>query len=371
LYQTSSMRNFCRYVWILTVAALLTTAVCCRPQESDRAVPLTTAPDKPLFFAEPDFSFGTVTEHDTVSHTFRFINETREPVALEHVSHVCDCAQVIFAKDPIPPGESGEIEVLLDTAHQAGPQLIAFEVYLKAQESPVSQLRLAGFVKPIMSVDPSAVILTDVASGQTASRTLTISHLGAKLWTVTSVEVDSQNLSVEVPTAGESRKEHEVRVTFNQQSAPAKLPEHVIIHTSLQDNPTVVIPVICSSAPALELHPPDFSFGRMVKGETKTATVLIRSADGTPFRIVSAEASTSLVSIAFDNHADGTQHRLSATFTPPIASGRLVAVVRVVTTRAGAEALVIPMYGSIVENVRTTGPTSSCCARDANSTIQE
>lgn len=73
-------------------------------------------------FEEEEHDFGTITEGEVVSHTFKFKNVGDAPLVIQNVSASCGCTQPEWTKDPIAAGSTGEIKVGFNSAGRTGMQ---------------------------------------------------------------------------------------------------------------------------------------------------------------------------------------------------------------------------------------------------------
>jgi len=69
---------------------------------------------------EMEFDFGTVAEGEKVSHTYTFTNTGSEPLVFSDAKGSCGCTVPKWPREPIAPGESGEIVVEFNTQGKAG-----------------------------------------------------------------------------------------------------------------------------------------------------------------------------------------------------------------------------------------------------------
>lgn len=65
-----------------------------------------------LVFDKETHDFGNVKKGQTVEHTFKFTNIGKEKLVVEFASGSCGCTVPEFPKEPIAPGETGEIKVV-------------------------------------------------------------------------------------------------------------------------------------------------------------------------------------------------------------------------------------------------------------------
>ncbi len=79
--------------------------------------PLTT-----MEFQEIEHDFGTITQGDVVNHVFKFTNTGDEPLIIKNAKGSCGCTVPAWPKEPIAPGEGGEIKVEFKSAGKSGVQ---------------------------------------------------------------------------------------------------------------------------------------------------------------------------------------------------------------------------------------------------------
>ena len=67
--------------------------------------------------------FGDITQGDKVEHTYRFTNFGNEPLIISNVTTQCGCTTPKgWPRDPVLPGEKGEIIAAFNSAGKFGKQ---------------------------------------------------------------------------------------------------------------------------------------------------------------------------------------------------------------------------------------------------------
>lgn len=80
--------------------------------------PAPTAPVGPtttIEFEENSYNFGEVMDGAKVEHVYKFKNTGNEPLVISNAKGSCGCTAPNWPKEPIPPGETGEILVRYDS----------------------------------------------------------------------------------------------------------------------------------------------------------------------------------------------------------------------------------------------------------------
>lgn len=105
-----------------------------------------------LTFTESRFNFGEVQEGDLVKHTFTFTNTGKQPLVISNARSTCGCTVPTWPKEPIAPGESGEISVEFNTKGKHNAQ--SKPVTITANTYPAnSVVYLEGYVQPTHDTD--------------------------------------------------------------------------------------------------------------------------------------------------------------------------------------------------------------------------
>ncbi|PRY11026.1 uncharacterized protein DUF1573 [Pontibacter ummariensis] len=90
-----------------------------------------------MTFAETEYDFGTVKQGETVKHTFEFTNTGASPLIIENASATCGCTVPEWPREPIAPGEKGQIGVVFNTTGKVGQQLPTVTVRANTQPNIV------------------------------------------------------------------------------------------------------------------------------------------------------------------------------------------------------------------------------------------
>ena len=86
------------------------------------STPEPTGPTTTITFAENAWDFGTIDEGDAVTHIFKFTNTGDNPLIIDRCKGSCGCTVPQCPKDPIAPGEEGEIEVKFNSKGKKNKQ---------------------------------------------------------------------------------------------------------------------------------------------------------------------------------------------------------------------------------------------------------
>lgn len=75
-----------------------------------------------LVFEETTFDFGEVDAGEVVTHVYNFTNTGKVPLVINNARSTCGCTVPQWPKDPIAPGDKGQIEVKFNTKNKRNKQ---------------------------------------------------------------------------------------------------------------------------------------------------------------------------------------------------------------------------------------------------------
>jgi hypothetical protein len=101
-----------------------------------------------IWFEEYMHDYGQIEEDGDGTWSFAFKNLGEEAIVINRVRSTCGCTVPDWSRQPIEPGEAGEITVKYNTA-TTGTFLKSVVVYSTAANSPV-KLQIKGKVVPVI-----------------------------------------------------------------------------------------------------------------------------------------------------------------------------------------------------------------------------
>ena len=79
-------------------------------------------PTTSIEFEEYEYDFGNIKQDSKNTHIFKFKNTGENPLIISNARGSCGCTVPTYPKEPIPPGGTGEIEVVYSPGKQKGLQ---------------------------------------------------------------------------------------------------------------------------------------------------------------------------------------------------------------------------------------------------------
>lgn len=99
-----------------------------------------------ISFINKIWDFGTIIDGELVEHTFRFTNTGTKDLVISSASASCGCTIPKWSKEPIAPGEKGEIKVLFNS--NGKKDMVTKDITILANTNPVKTvLQIKVFVE--------------------------------------------------------------------------------------------------------------------------------------------------------------------------------------------------------------------------------
>lgn len=82
------------------------------------------------------FNFGTIKEGEKVRHTWKVKNTGTTPLMISNVVTSCGCTAPFFSKDPLEPGDIGEVTLEFNSAGKEGHVTKNAHILANIENSP-------------------------------------------------------------------------------------------------------------------------------------------------------------------------------------------------------------------------------------------
>ena len=97
-------------------------------------------------FEESAYDFGNIARGTAVEHVFKFKNTGKAPLVIVDATSTCGCTVPSYPKEPIQPGETGE---LLVKYNGSGLNAVTKVVTVKSNtEKGTETVKITAFVQP-------------------------------------------------------------------------------------------------------------------------------------------------------------------------------------------------------------------------------
>lgn len=144
---------------LLIVTVLSVFVVSCKPQDASSKIDTTNLENAKkrdleskkdaasISFDKTSYDFGTVPEGTVVETAFKITNTGNTDLVISNAQPSCGCTVPAWPKDPIKPGETGEVLVKFDTAGKPNKQTKSVTLYTNTAVGR-EVLTISGSVTP-------------------------------------------------------------------------------------------------------------------------------------------------------------------------------------------------------------------------------
>lgn len=100
-----------------------------------------------MSFEEEVYDFGTITAGETVEHEFTFENSGEAPLVISNAKASCGCTVPSWTKEPIKPGETGNMLVKFNSRGKKNQQNKMVRITANTEKG-TETIRIKAFVEP-------------------------------------------------------------------------------------------------------------------------------------------------------------------------------------------------------------------------------
>ncbi len=149
-------------------------------------------------FRERTHEFGTVAAYSKTEHRFLVTNKYKEPMNLVGVTSSCGCTSPSITKQTLKTGETAEVVAVFNTHSFRGQRSAVLTVTFGDPFYAQVQLRVSGFIRGDVVLNPPSVNFGRVRPGSTAEQTIDVSYAGRSDWKVMDVRAANDYLQAEL-----------------------------------------------------------------------------------------------------------------------------------------------------------------------------
>ena len=237
-------------------------------------------------FKEKSFDFGPVARAAKVEHTFVLKNNSKQSVHISGVRSSCGCTQPRVGKDTAAPGEEASVVAAFNTRGFTGTRGAWLTVTIDRPQYAEVRLRVDGYIRTDVVVDPGQVALGNVGVGQGAKKTVKINYAGRSDWKIGEVKTNSPYLNAEVVETNRTggRVSYDLVVTLKEDAPAGYINEEVALMTNDRRATQVPVKVEGVVVANLAISPSPLLLGTVQPGQTVKRQLIVKGTK--PFRIL-------------------------------------------------------------------------------------
>jgi len=149
-----------------------------------------------LVVEDSRYDFGSVMQGEKVEHRFTFRNDGDAPLLIDKVKSSCSCTASLVSSKEIPPGKSGTIQAVFDSARFRGRIHKTIYLYSNDPQRPTSEFLLEGEVALPVQMIPSLLNFGDVGANEAKEQVLRVKNAGSQPMQIINVRTSNPVIRV-------------------------------------------------------------------------------------------------------------------------------------------------------------------------------
>jgi hypothetical protein len=154
----------------------------------------------------PVKDFGNVMKGEMVKHTFRFSNEGSSTLEILGAEATCGCQETLFSSKHIEAGQSGRIDVIVDTSVLIGAVTESVKIFTNDPQHSSVLLAVKADVQPEISLSSPSIYFGDVPKGKEVTEEIIITIPAEKSIKILSAESSDDSVKVKLEPVPESKE---------------------------------------------------------------------------------------------------------------------------------------------------------------------
>jgi hypothetical protein len=263
-----------------------------------------------LFGGVTSHDFGVVARGTQLKYSFKMTNIYKEPLEIERWQDLrVSCSRCSSAKASVrvlQPGESGTIDVTMDTRQFPSPKK-TITVYVTVGPKYVSTATLTVTANAQLDVafNPGELEFGNVPRGQTPTKHVDVEYVGGGDWEVKEiVKSASAPFELKVEALPGGKRGYRILATLKSDAAAGPFKQEILLKTNDVSSPTLTFNITGTIQAALTVSPASLTINGLMVGETQTKKVVIRA--DRPFRILAIDGQGDGVTAEIPDREDTT-----------------------------------------------------------------
>jgi len=157
-----------------------------------------------VVFDNPVKDFGKVMQGETLKHVFSFSNKGSSALEILSVEPSCGCQAASLSAKQIQAGQSGQIDVSVDTAGLTGAIEKSVNIITNDPRQPSVSLSVRADVQPEISVSSPSIYFENVPKGKEVTKEVVITVLAERSIKILSAESTDESVTVKLEPVPDS-----------------------------------------------------------------------------------------------------------------------------------------------------------------------
>ena len=240
-------------------------------------------------FKTTTYDFGTLARGSKPEFKFELTNCYEEEVHIAGVRSSCGCTIPEITKPSLQTRETGHILCRFDTVAHTGAKTSVVTVTLDKPFSAEVQLKISGFVRKDVVMQPGLVEFGQVRQGIAVEKKIQVEYAGRPDWQIVDVRCTNTDYEVELesPKRTGKRTSYMLLVRLKDSARPGYLNDRLTLVTNDPKTRTIELPVEGRVLTNVTVSPASLALGDIPLGERISKQIVVRG--NKPFRIVAIQ----------------------------------------------------------------------------------
>lgn len=299
-------------------------------------------------FDTTSHDFGTVARGAKAEFRFTITNIYKEDVHILSVRSSCGCTKPRIENDTLKTWEKGYIVAAFDTRAFLGQRRATLTVTFDKPFFAQTQLRVTGYIRGDIVIDPGAVQFGSVDQGVPATATVNVRYAGRTEWQIVEVRSPNPHLTATVKetSRGGGEAAYDLTVNLSGDAPVGYIREQLTLVTNDRRTPEVLVDVEGRVVAELTVSPATLFLGVLHPGQIVSKKLVVQARS--PVRVLAVEADSGSFEFQLPGAAKPVQ-LVGVTYTAPDQPGKVTHKLRVTTDLAGGSSHELTAYAQIVE----------------------
>lgn len=266
-------------------------------------------------FDELTRDFGSVPRGQVLTHPFRIVNTTNQPVRISGVSVSCRCVNARALKEYLQPGEETAVVAQMDTGVFINTRTVTIFVRFDQPRFQEVRLWVQANSREDVQFAPGNIALGQVKRGATPEGKMTISFLGGQTQ-ITEVKSESNYVQPTMKAVKRANGDtaFEIIAKLRGDTPAGKWYTDLWLTTSNPSMPKLRVPVTVEVEAPLTVNPGTVALGQVKAGTETDRKVMIRGLK--PFRITNINGTDDELQVRTTTSDSKSVHVLTVTLSP-------------------------------------------------------
>jgi hypothetical protein len=308
--------------------------------------------DAMITLEQPRLQFGEAIQGGEMGLTLQVTNQGKSALKWQVVPD-CACFSLRYPRE-IAPGETGLLQVQVNTRDFPGPMNKALYLYTNDPEKPLIRLPALGYVKPVyrfLQSDPGQVLYLEP---QGTSTTVFAVYDEERPWQILEVVPSGAEITAAwEPWEGmladplfdepaRKRKGYKITLKMKPRKEPGRF--NISLQVKTTDEDFGVIDTMFTAQTGIVAVPPSYYLGEVPKRPVMGWVQVVRPAR--PFKVLKATTDSEFLSARVEPMEDGS-YRVAISFNGKAPEGTLSGTVILETDDPRQKKVFIPVAGII------------------------